>query len=45
MADARAHGFLLFPAGTYGNVIRFLMPLTTPLDVLDEGLRVLERGR
>jgi 4-aminobutyrate aminotransferase/(S)-3-amino-2-methylpropionate transaminase len=44
VADARAHGLLLLPAGTYGNVIRFLMPLTTPLDVLDEGLRVLERA-
>ena len=44
VADARAHGLLLLPAGTYGNVIRFLMPLTTPLDVLDEGLSVLERA-
>ena len=44
VADARAHGLLLFPAGTYGNVIRFLMPLTTPLDVLDEGLHILDKA-
>jgi 4-aminobutyrate aminotransferase / (S)-3-amino-2-methylpropionate transaminase / 5-aminovalerate transaminase len=42
VADARSRGVLLFPAGTYGNVIRFLMPLTTPLDQLDEGLDVVE---
>jgi 4-aminobutyrate aminotransferase / (S)-3-amino-2-methylpropionate transaminase / 5-aminovalerate transaminase len=40
---AREKGLLLFPAGTYGNVIRFLMPLTTAVDVLDEGLDVLEQ--
>jgi 4-aminobutyrate aminotransferase/(S)-3-amino-2-methylpropionate transaminase len=39
---ARERGLLLFPAGTYGNVIRFLMPLTTSTEVLDEGLDVLE---
>jgi 4-aminobutyrate aminotransferase/(S)-3-amino-2-methylpropionate transaminase len=39
---ARAHGLLLFPAGTYSNVIRFLMPLTMPIEALDEGLDVLE---
>jgi 4-aminobutyrate aminotransferase/(S)-3-amino-2-methylpropionate transaminase len=40
---ARERGLLLFPAGTYGNVIRFLMPLTTPVEVLDEGLDVFEQ--
>jgi 4-aminobutyrate aminotransferase len=44
VAEARAQGLLLFPAGTYRNVIRFLMPLTTPRDLLDEGLDVLERA-
>ena len=39
---ARSRGLLLFPAGTYGNVIRFLMPLTIPLDQLEEGLDVFE---
>jgi len=32
---------LLFPAGTYGNVIRFLMPLVATDAELDEGLDVL----
>ncbi len=40
---ARDRGLLLFPAGTYGNVLRFLMPITTPPEVLDEGLDVLEQ--
>jgi 4-aminobutyrate aminotransferase/(S)-3-amino-2-methylpropionate transaminase len=40
---ARERGLLLFPAGTYGNVIRLLMPLITPLDILDEGLDVFEQ--
>lgn len=38
---ARALGLLLFPAGTSSNVIRFLLPITTPHDALDEGLDVL----
>ena len=40
--EARARGLLLIPAGTYGNVIRFLMPLTTTDAVLDEGLDVFD---
>jgi 4-aminobutyrate aminotransferase/(S)-3-amino-2-methylpropionate transaminase len=39
---ARERGLLLFPAGTYGNVVRFLMPLSIPIDALDEGLDVFE---
>jgi 4-aminobutyrate aminotransferase/(S)-3-amino-2-methylpropionate transaminase len=38
---ARGKGLLLFPAGTYGNVIRFLMPLVATDAELDEGLEVL----
>ena len=34
-------GVLLIAAGTYGNVIRFLTPLTITNDELDEGLDVL----
>ncbi|MCL5972292.1 MAG: aminotransferase class III-fold pyridoxal phosphate-dependent enzyme, partial [Firmicutes bacterium] len=34
-------GLLMLKAGIYGNVIRFLAPLNTPLDVLDEALEVL----
>ena len=44
VARAREAGVLLFPAGTYGNVIRFLMPLTTTLDELEEGMGVVERA-
>ncbi|HEC63472.1 MAG TPA: aminotransferase class III-fold pyridoxal phosphate-dependent enzyme, partial [Candidatus Acetothermia bacterium] len=33
---------LIFPtAGVYGNVIRFLLPLVTPDDALEEGLAIL----
>ncbi|MCY0864309.1 MAG: 4-aminobutyrate--2-oxoglutarate transaminase [Sulfobacillus sp.] len=35
-------GVLVLKAGIYGNVIRFLAPLTTPLDMLDEALDMLE---
>jgi 4-aminobutyrate aminotransferase / (S)-3-amino-2-methylpropionate transaminase / 5-aminovalerate transaminase len=42
VAEARARGLLLMPAGTYGNVIRFLMPLVTTTQQVDEGLDVLE---
>jgi 4-aminobutyrate aminotransferase / (S)-3-amino-2-methylpropionate transaminase / 5-aminovalerate transaminase len=42
VAAVRTRGVLLFPAGTYGNVVRFLMPLTTTFDELDEGLDVVD---
>jgi len=42
VAAARQKGLLLLATGTYGNVIRFLMPLTIPQRDLDEGLDVLE---
>ena len=41
IVDARRRGLLLLPAGTYGNVIRVLMPLTISDDVLDEGIAIL----
>ena len=41
VSAARKKGVLLFPAGTYGNVLRFLMPLTTTFDELDEGMDVV----
>jgi 4-aminobutyrate aminotransferase / (S)-3-amino-2-methylpropionate transaminase / 5-aminovalerate transaminase len=37
-------GLILLPAGTYGNVIRVLAPLTTPEDVVQEGLDVMEQA-
>jgi 4-aminobutyrate aminotransferase / (S)-3-amino-2-methylpropionate transaminase / 5-aminovalerate transaminase len=36
------HGLILFSAGTYGNVIRLLVPLVITDEQLNEGLDVLE---
>jgi len=36
------HGLIILPAGTYGNVIRLLVPLVITDDQLDEGFSVLE---
>jgi 4-aminobutyrate aminotransferase/(S)-3-amino-2-methylpropionate transaminase len=36
------HGLILVSAGTYGNVVRLLMPLVTTDEQFDEGLSVLE---
>ncbi|HET6150413.1 MAG TPA: 4-aminobutyrate--2-oxoglutarate transaminase [Polyangia bacterium] len=44
IAEARARGVLLLSAGTHGNVVRFLVPLTVPDDLLDEGLDVIEQA-
>jgi 4-aminobutyrate aminotransferase/(S)-3-amino-2-methylpropionate transaminase len=44
IAEARARGVLLLSAGTYGNVVRFLAPLTAPDDLLEEGLAVIEEA-
>ncbi|HWK12748.1 MAG TPA: aminotransferase class III-fold pyridoxal phosphate-dependent enzyme, partial [Vicinamibacterales bacterium] len=38
---ASERGVILIAAGTFGNVIRFLTPLTITDDELDEGLAVL----
>ena len=40
-AAALQKGLLLLTCGVYGNVIRFLFPLTIPDPVLDEGLAIL----
>jgi 4-aminobutyrate aminotransferase / (S)-3-amino-2-methylpropionate transaminase / 5-aminovalerate transaminase len=37
------HGLLLISAGSFGNIIRFLLPLITTEAQLDEGLAVLEQ--
>ena len=39
---ALARGLLLLACGTYGNVIRFLFPLTIEMSVFDEALGLLE---
>lgn len=41
-ARALEHGLLLLACGTYGNVIRFLFPLTIETAVFDEALDLLE---
>jgi len=38
------HGLITISAGSYGNVIRLLMPLVITDEQLDEGLDVLEGG-
>ncbi|HUB92146.1 MAG TPA: 4-aminobutyrate--2-oxoglutarate transaminase [Dyella sp.] len=41
---AQAAGLLLLTCGTYGNVIRFLFPLTIEDTVLEEGLAMLAQA-
>lgn len=42
VGKAAAKGLIILSCGTYGNVIRFLAPLTTSDAILDEGLDILE---
>ena len=37
-------GVVVLTTGTYGNVFRFLPPLTMPAHLLEEALTILERG-
>ena len=41
-AAALAQGLILLVCGVYGNVIRFLHPLTTPDSVFDEALDIID---
>jgi len=43
-ATAHAEGLIVLTCGTYGNVLRFLPPLTMPDHLLDEGLDLVERA-
>ena len=43
-AEALKRGLLLLTAGTFGNVIRVLVPLTVEDSVLEEGLSVMEEA-
>ncbi len=43
-AAAREHGLLLLSCGTYGNVIRILVPLVISDEDLSQGLDILERA-
>ncbi|MCA1299461.1 4-aminobutyrate--2-oxoglutarate transaminase [Stappia indica] len=42
VAEAEARGLIILPCGTYGNVIRLLPPLTTPMDQVEEALNIIE---
>ena len=41
VAEAARRGLILLSCGTYGNVIRILVPLTAPDAHIDEGLQIL----
>lgn len=44
LAEALKRGLILLSAGTYGNVVRILVPLTIEDAVLEEGLAVMEQA-
>jgi 4-aminobutyrate aminotransferase/(S)-3-amino-2-methylpropionate transaminase len=44
LAAALQRGVILLSAGTYGNVVRVLAPLTTSDEVMDEGLAAMEQA-
>jgi 4-aminobutyrate aminotransferase/(S)-3-amino-2-methylpropionate transaminase len=44
LTAALQRGLILLSAGTYGNIIRVLAPLTTPEEILEEGLDVMEQS-
>ena len=41
---AMENGLLLLTCGKYGNVIRFLYPLTIPAEQFRQGLDILKQG-
>ncbi|MFN3985600.1 MAG: 4-aminobutyrate--2-oxoglutarate transaminase [Rhodocyclaceae bacterium] len=41
IAEAMSRGLLLLSCGSYGNVLRLMVPLTIEQNVLDEGLDIL----
>jgi 4-aminobutyrate aminotransferase/(S)-3-amino-2-methylpropionate transaminase len=43
-AYAHAQGLVVLTCGTYGNVLRFLPPLSMPDHLLNEGLDILEQA-
>jgi 4-aminobutyrate aminotransferase / (S)-3-amino-2-methylpropionate transaminase / 5-aminovalerate transaminase len=42
LAAALERGLILLSCGTYGNTVRVLAPLTTPDEIIEEGLAVME---
>lgn len=43
-AEAARQGLILLTCGTYGNVVRILVPLTASNALLDEGLDIIEKS-
>jgi 4-aminobutyrate aminotransferase/(S)-3-amino-2-methylpropionate transaminase len=41
---AALNGLVLLSCGVYGNVIRFLVPLTASDEIIDEGMTILDRS-
>ena len=41
-AEATRRGLILLSCGTYGNVIRILVPLTASDAIVDEGLAIID---
>ena len=41
-AEAAKRGLLILNCGSYGNVLRLMLPLTISDAVLDEGMTILE---
>jgi 4-aminobutyrate aminotransferase/(S)-3-amino-2-methylpropionate transaminase len=44
LAAALERGLILLSSGTFGNTVRILAPLTTPDEIVDEGLAVMEQA-
>ncbi|WP_419799365.1 MAG: 4-aminobutyrate--2-oxoglutarate transaminase [Terasakiella sp.] len=44
LAEAEKRGLILLSCGTYGNVVRVLVPLTVSDAILEEGLNILEES-
>ena len=44
LAAALERGLILLSSGTYGNTVRVLAPLTTPDEIVEEGLEVMEQA-
>jgi 4-aminobutyrate aminotransferase/(S)-3-amino-2-methylpropionate transaminase len=44
LSAALARGLILLSCGTYGNTVRVLAPLTTPDEIIQEGLDVMEQA-
>lgn len=41
-AEAQKEGLLLLTCGSYGNVLRIMLPLTASNALIDEGMDIIE---